>query len=93
MDFFEEMLDLDSERILVVALALFVFVISFVGNLLIIIVMVKEPKLRSTPTSSYIVSIAFFDIASSCYNSLFLTYQVYVREVGEVFGKFFAILH
>lgn len=53
-----------------------IFIMSFFGNLLVIIVMIKEKKLRETSANSFIVSIAAVDLISGTFALPLATYWV-----------------
>lgn len=53
-----------------------IFVVSFFGNLLVIIVMVKEKKLRETSANCFIITIAAIDLISGAFALPLATYWV-----------------
>lgn len=53
-----------------------IFAMSFFGNLLVIIVMIKESKLRETSANCFIVTIAAVDLISGAFALPLATYWV-----------------
>lgn len=53
-----------------------IFIMSFFGNLLVIIVMIKERELRETSANCFIVSIAAVDLISGAFMLPIATYIV-----------------
>lgn len=61
MDFNEFLLDL------AVIIEVILFVMSVVGNMMVLIVMVREKNLRETPANYYIIAIAVADLVTGAF--------------------------
>lgn len=67
---------MDLLLLLEVLIEVVIFAMGVVGNLLVVIVMAKEKKLRQTSANNYIISIAIVDLITGAYAIPFFVYGV-----------------
>lgn len=67
---------IESYKVMFAVVYGLILIMSFFGNLLVIIVMVKEKKMRETSANCFIVTIAIVDLISGAFALPLATYWV-----------------